>query len=113
MHDIGPPGGVTINGSTTTPFAGEVLTLTCTVGSEDQPIQWVGPDGMLITNGDGILVGETISSGGVTTSTLTFPNLRTSQVGRYTCLNPVANVTQRIVANGKFPVSNVSVLTVN
>lgn len=99
--DTAQPGRVTLNGSTATPFAGEVLTLTCTVSGEDQPIQWLGPDGMLITNGDGIVVGETLSSGGVTTSTIMFPNLRTSQVGRYTCLNPVANATLRVVANGK------------
>ncbi len=47
-----------------------------------------------------MIVGDSISGGGLTTSILTLPSIAQAQSGRYFCVNDVANVSQRIDVQG-------------
>ena len=89
------PRQVTLDVSSPSLFAGEPLTLTCSIDEEGQTIEWVGPDGMVVMSSEGVNV-ETVSSGGTTISVLTFSGISTSQAGSYTCRNPVENLIQEI-----------------
>ena len=76
--------------------AGENFSLQCTVETvegvrpEDISIQWTGPDGGQISSGDNIVIGELTTDGTVTTGSLQFSPLRTSDRGQYTCTGRVA-----------------------
>ncbi len=67
-----------------------------------QTIGWLGPDGRPLVTGDGVIVGDSITAGGLTTSILTLPNIAEAQSGRYFCVNDVANVSQRIDVQGEY-----------
>ena len=83
------------------PSAGEDYSLECVVDMDNVTIQWIGPDGMIISNEEGIMVGTTMSSAGQTTSTLTFSNIATSRTGRYTCQNSVEPRSMTVIVESK------------
>ena len=72
---------ITLSGSNT---AGEQYTLTCSAsvdGTTDTPsFQWLGPDGMMVTTTDSLMITDTPSS-----SILQFDPLQSSHEGNYTC----------------------------
>ena len=78
--------------------AGEDFSLQCTVETEEgvRPenisIQWTGPDGGQISSGDNIVIEELTTDGTITTGSLQFSPLSTSDRGQYTC-------TGRVVAS--------------
>ena len=78
--------------------AGEDFTLQCRVETvegvrpEDIFIQWTGPDDGLISSGDNRVIGELTTDGAVTTGSLQFSPLHTSDGGQYIC-------TGRVVAS--------------
>ncbi len=61
----------------------------------------MGPDGQVIMTGDGVIVGETISAVGITSSVLTLPRVAEDQSGRYSCTNGAVNVSARIDVTGE------------
>ena len=70
--------------------AGDTVTLTCTVDVSIQPIvQWIHPNGTIVTNISGITVSLPERAGNITTLTLTFNPLSTSHGGPYTCQSEV------------------------
>ena len=95
--------------------AGEGFSLQCTVETEEgvRPenisIQWTGPDGGQISSGDNIVIGELTTDGTVTTGSLQFSPLRTSDRGQYTCTGRVAASTVEVdVSNSDSIVVNVT-----
>ena len=70
------------------PIAGQELSLTCTINNEGETIQWVGPDGNVITPGGGISIAD-VSTTGNTASTLTIDNIADTQEGNYICRTTV------------------------
>lgn len=93
---IVPPGSVTVSRSPSsgTLYTSDALSLTCvtTLTSSiavDVPVyvshQWIGPRGVVINTGNGILVSEVSISGLEHRCNLTIPSLRSSQSGTYTC----------------------------
>ena len=65
-------------------------TLTCTVtaisGMNLAPsVEWVGPDGGVVVSGGNITVGEVETRGSISTLTLSFSPVLTSNDGRYVC----------------------------
>ena len=70
---------------------GSEYTLLCTVmainGMTLPPsIVWVGPDGTVLVSEENVTVGEVETQGTVSTSSLTFNPVLSSQGGRYTCI---------------------------
>ena len=50
-------------------------------------IDWIGPDGTVVTSGQNVIVGNPVTSGSTTSRTLTFTSLSEADVGQYTCRN--------------------------
>ena len=73
-----------------TAIAGETYSLTCTAIEEGDvhetpQMQWIGPDGAVVTDTGRITVGSTETTGMTTTSSLLFDPLSVSHDGVYTC----------------------------
>ena len=81
---------VTPSGSNT---AGEQYTLTCSAsvdGTTDTlSFQWLGPDGMMLTTTDSLMITDTPSA-----SILQFDPLQSSHEGNYICQVTVGTVTE-------------------
>ena len=83
---------ITPSGSNT---AGEQYTLTCSAstsvgGTTDTPsFQWLGPDDMMVTTTDSLMITATPSA-----SILQFDPLQSSHEGNYTCQATVGTVTE-------------------
>ena len=95
--------------------AGEDFSLQCTVETEegvrleDISIQWTGPDGGQISSGGNIVIGNLTTDGTVTTGSLQFSPLRTSDRGQYTCTGRVAASSVEVnVSNSDSIVVNVT-----
>ena len=70
--------------------SGDILNLTCTVDVSIPPVvQWIFPNGTVITNSSWITVGPPVRAGNITNLTLTFEPLTTSRGGQYTCQSRV------------------------
>ena len=71
--------------------AGESYVLTCTVMEEIEglinmpSLQWLNSLDQVVTNGEGITVGQIQRTDTTATLVLTFDPVRTSHVGNYTC----------------------------
>ena len=72
--------------------AGQPLSLTCTVTVVEYlivspQIEWIPPDGSVISSDGNTSVGEAavVVSGTLSTRNITFSSLQTSHAGRYTC----------------------------
>ena len=90
----------------TPPVAGEPYTLTCQVnGTGGTPsIEWVGPNSQPIVNGSGITVGDPVTVGTVTTSSLMFSAISLFDNGRYMCRNDLvfpSTATRTVRVNGE------------
>ena len=85
--------------------AGEDFSLQCTVETvegvrpENISIQWTGPDGGQISSGGNIVIGNLTTDGTVTTGSLQFSPLRTSDRGQYTCTGRVVASTVEVDVN--------------
>ena len=71
-------------------IAGEMYSLICTTIEESEvhetpQIQWIGPNGAVVTSTTRITVGDTVTTGTTTTSSLVFDPLSISHDGDYTC----------------------------
>ena len=82
---------ISVSLSTSSPMAGESVSLTCSVTlpgtvSGSPVFQWAGP-------GDPLTPAAPSASGQVVTSTLTLSAVRTSQAGQYTCTASVEGTT--------------------
>ena len=75
-------------------IAGEEETLTCSVSVQNSTptIKWRGPDRDILINGSGIIVGDRVTSGNITNTTLHFTPLLTSHGGTYSCHASTVNV---------------------
>ena len=85
---------ISLSPSTSSPMAGESVSLTCSVTlpgavSGTPVFQWVGP-GVPLTPAD------PSTSGQVVTSTLILRAVRTSQAGQYTCTASVEGPNQTV-----------------
>ena len=94
--------------------AGEDFSLQCTVETEegvrpeDISIQWTGPDGGQMSNGDNIMI-RNFTNGTITTGSLQFSPLRTSDRGQYTCTGRVAASSVEVdISNSDSIVVNVT-----
>ena len=73
-----------------TAVSGDILKLTCTVDVSIPPVvQWIYPNGAVITNSSWITVGPPVREGNITNLTLIFEHLITSHGGQYTCQSRV------------------------
>ena len=77
--------------STSAPVAGSSFSLSCVAvdsgnGISSTPlIEWTGPNGNPVTNGEGITVGALVNESTVVTQTITYDSIRLSHSGPYTC----------------------------
>ena len=80
---------MSISASHTSPMAGELCTLTCTVTSDIRPqMTWLGPNEQPV-NGTGITLSPQSTNGLVSTVEITFSSLHTSHSGTYTCISTI------------------------
>ena len=83
---------VTIYTVQSTMFAGASYTLNCTVMSDlPSVVKWTGLDGNPVDNTSSITVDAPVYDGSKAYLLLRFPDLRTSQAGRYTCQSIVSS----------------------
>ena len=105
ISNSGPPDIVPVSiDEDTTPVAGEPYTLTCRVNGTGGTlsIEWIGPNSQPIVSGPGITVGDTVTVGTVTTSTLMFSAVSLFDNGRYMCRDLIGNTAARTVTvNGE------------
>ena len=79
-----------------TGIAGDKFNVTCTVDVSRAPdVQWIYPDGTIVTNSSGIVVGSSMRVGNITNLTLTFNPLLTSHRGQYTCHSVVTALSEQ------------------
>ena len=67
------------------PVAGQPYTITCSTNDSSSDLMWLSPAGEELQSGDGIIVGDIKTEGGVTRRTLMFSSLEVSDSGEYTC----------------------------
>ena len=73
-----------------TGLAGDPFSLTCTVDVSMHPVvQWIDPNGAVVTSVGGISVGLPVRAGNISNLNLTFDRLLTSHGGPYTCQSVV------------------------
>ena len=73
-----------------TGIAGDKFNVTCIVDASVRPVvQWIYPNGDIVTNSSGIIVGPPMTTSNITNLTLTFNPLVTSHRGQYTCHSEV------------------------
>ena len=85
---------ITTAGNSSTAYAGETYTLTCTVIADfPHNTTWLGLNGIPLSNDSlsGVVVGKPSIDGITTRITLTFTTVTTSQAGQYNCYS-VMNV---------------------
>ena len=82
---------------------GEPYTLTCRVdGTGGTPsIEWIGPNSQPIVSGQGVTVGNPVTVGMVTTSTLMFSAISLLDSGRYMCRTPTNTAARTITVEGE------------
>ena len=78
--------------SLTVPQAGNRYSLSCVAVenisglTNHSHIQWTGPDGNAIENGNGVRVTELVQTPTTRSQTISFDSLRTSHAGQYSCM---------------------------
>ena len=88
-----------------TAVSGDTFSLTCTVDVSIPPVvQWIDPNGTVITNTTLITVGPPVRAGNITNLTLIFEPLLTSHGGQYTCQSDVD-----VASSARYSTRNVTV----
>ena len=79
---------ITTAGNSSTAYAGQSYTLTCTVIADfPHNTTWLGNNGAPLTNDSlsGVIIGEPTIDGITTQLSLTFTTVTTAQAGQYSC----------------------------
>lgn len=94
------------------PSLSEPYTLTAIVNMPGATIDWIGPDGSVLTSGSGITVGVPLNAGSFIARTLSFINLRSSDNGIYIARTSSGDIARRVIASCKRTTIIESALTI-